>query len=109
MDTGQASSPTTVEHRLAFRAKRSLRKTLVGPDCSFLRLREVLTEEKVLAECPDERDSCIQGVLDEMAMKAEQKLGITRGGRKDSHLTTKHPDAGTSWILLVAKTEYPLQ
>ncbi|CAJ1343477.1 unnamed protein product [Effrenium voratum] len=35
--------------------------------------------EKVLAECPDERDSCIQGVLDEMAMKAEQKLGITRG------------------------------
>ena len=37
------------------------------------------TEEKVMAECPEERETTIQGILDEMAIKAEQKLGIQRG------------------------------
>lgn len=35
--------------------------------------------EKVMAECPDERETTVQGILDEMAIKAEQKLGIQRG------------------------------
>ncbi|CAK9045212.1 unnamed protein product [Durusdinium trenchii] len=35
--------------------------------------------EKVMAECPDERDSTVQGILDEMAIKAQQKLGVERG------------------------------
>jgi len=35
--------------------------------------------EKVMAECPEERETTIQGILDEMAIKAEQKLGIQRG------------------------------
>lgn len=32
-----------------------------------------------MAECPEERETTIQGILDEMAIKAEQKLGIQRG------------------------------
>lgn len=32
-----------------------------------------------MAECPDERDSTVQGILDEMAIKAQQKLGVERG------------------------------
>ena len=32
-----------------------------------------------MAECPDERETTVQGILDEMAIKAEQKLGIQRG------------------------------
>ncbi|CAK9031674.1 unnamed protein product [Durusdinium trenchii] len=35
--------------------------------------------EKVMSECPDERDSTVQGILDEMAIKAQQKLGVERG------------------------------
>ena len=32
-----------------------------------------------MAECPDEREDTVQGILNEMAIKAEQKLGIERG------------------------------
>ncbi|CAE7482942.1 GORK, partial [Symbiodinium natans] len=37
------------------------------------------TFERIMAECPDERDTTVQGILNEMAIKAEVKLGVTRG------------------------------
>lgn len=46
---------------------------------SLAPLFSINPEEKVMAECPEERETTIQGILDEMAIKAEQKLGIQRG------------------------------
>ena len=46
---------------------------------SLAPLLSINPEEKVMAECPEERETTIQGILDEMAIKAEQKLGIQRG------------------------------
>ncbi|CAE7656954.1 unnamed protein product [Symbiodinium sp. CCMP2592] len=44
-----------------------------------LQMMNKQTFEKIMAECQDERDAAVQGILNEMAIKAEVKLGVARG------------------------------
>ncbi|OLP91548.1 hypothetical protein AK812_SmicGene26738 [Symbiodinium microadriaticum] len=44
-----------------------------------LQMMNKQTFEKIMAECPEERDAAVQGILNEMAIKAEVKLGVARG------------------------------
>jgi len=44
-----------------------------------LQMMNKQTFEKIMAECQDEREAAVQGILNEMAIKAEVKLGVARG------------------------------